>query len=207
MDSWNFIFTKNGKTFLEPHPNMGEIKELFQKNNCKKILDIGCGTGRHLVYFSKYGFDVYGVDASPKGLEIARKWLIEENLKATLIQHRIEKKFPFENGFFDAIISTQVIHHNLMKDILFTIKEIERILRQGGYIFITFPILSGGTKVDEWELKEIEKGTFIPLSGPEKGLYHHFFTIEEIYEVFHSFDILKVYIDKTKHRAILGIKE
>lgn len=207
MDSWNSIFTRNGKTFLNPHPDMEEIKELFHKDNIKKILDLGCGTGRHLVYFSKHGFDVYGVDSSPKGLEIARQWLSDENLDATLIQHRIEHQFPFENSFFDAIISTQVIHHNLMKDILITIKEIERILRKGGYIFITFPILSGGTKVDEWELKEIEKGTFIPLSGPEKGLYHHFFTIEEIYEVFQSFDILKVYIDKTKHRAILGVKK
>ncbi|MFX1497161.1 MAG: class I SAM-dependent methyltransferase [Promethearchaeota archaeon] len=207
MNIWNSIFTKNGKTFLEPHPDMEEIRTLFYKNNCKKILDLGCGTGRHVIYFSKHGFDVYGLDASPKGLEIAHQWLSEEKLTAKLIQHSIEKSLPFENDFFDAIISTQVIHHNLMKDILFTVKEIERILRKGGFIFVTFPILNGGTKIDKWELKEIEKGTFIPLSGPEKGLYHHFFTIEEIYEIFKSFEILKVYIDKTKHRAILGLKK
>lgn len=207
MNAWNSIFTKKGKTFLEPHPDMEEIKEIFLTKNLRKILDLGCGTGRHLIYFSKNGFDVYGLDASPKGLEIAKQWLSEESISAKLIQHRIETRFPFEDGFFDAVISTQVIHHNLLKDILFTVKEIARILRKEGYIFITFPTLNGGSKIDKWELKEVEKGTFIPLSGPEKGLYHHFFTIEEIYEIFESFDILKVYIDKTNHRAILGKKK
>lgn len=207
MDIWNSIFTKKGKVFIEPHPEMEKIVEIFHERKFRKILDLGCGTGRHLVYFSKHGFEVYGLDSAPKGLEIAQQWLIKENLKAKLTQHRIENQFPFEDNFFDVIISIQVIHHNLMKDILFTIKEIKRVLKKGGYIFITFPILNQGTKIDKWELKEIEKGTYIPLTGPEKDLPHHFFTIEEIYEVFRSFNLLEVYTDKSKHRAILGVKK
>jgi ubiquinone/menaquinone biosynthesis C-methylase UbiE len=206
MDRWNSIFTKNGKVFIEPHPDIEEIVAIFQKKKFRKILDLGCGTGRHIIYLSKKGFEVYGLDASPKGLEIAQQWLVEENLEAKLIQHRIENQFPFVDDYFDAVISIQVIHHNLMKDILLTVKEIERVLKKDGYIFITFPILKEGTKVDEWELKEIEKGTYIPLTGPEEDLVHHFFTIEEIHEVFRSFNLLKIFIDKTKHRAILGVK-
>ncbi|MFX0031850.1 MAG: class I SAM-dependent methyltransferase [Candidatus Hodarchaeota archaeon] len=207
MERWNSIFTKEGKVFIEPHPDMEELVVSFQEKNIRKILDLGCGTGRHTIYLSKHGFEVYGLDSAPKGLEIAQQWLNEEDLEAKLIQHRIEKRFPFVDEFFDAVISIQVIHHNVMKDILFTVKEIERVLKREGYIFLTFPILKGGTKVDEWELKEIEKGTYIPLTGPEKDLAHHFFTIEEIHEVFSSFNLLKIYIDKTKHRAILGIKK
>ena len=207
MPDWDEIFSKRGKIFHDPHPDMEKISELFKEKEIKRVLDLGCGTGRHLIFLSKKGFEVYGMDASPKALEMANKWLIEENEKAELHLDRMEHKFPYEDKFFDAIISIQVIHHNLMKDIIFTVREIERILKKGSIIFITFPVLGTGSKLENWELKEIEKGTYIPQKGQEKGLPHHFFTIEEIYQVFSSFNLLENYMDETNHRAILGIKK
>lgn len=207
MGSWNSIFNEKGKVFIEPHPDMEGVAAILHENKFKKILDLGFGTGRHLIYLAKKGFELYGLDAAPKGLEIAKEWLKNEGVCAKLFIHRMEKKFPFKDEYFDAIISIQVIHHNFIKNILFTVKEIKRVLKKGGYIFITFPILNAGTKIDEWELKEVEQGTYIPLAGPEKGLPHHFFTIGEIYEVFGFLNLLKVYIDQTNHRAILGVKK
>jgi cyclopropane fatty-acyl-phospholipid synthase-like methyltransferase len=207
MPDWNDIFTEKGKVFEEPHPDMDRLNKIFKEKRFKRILDLGCGTGRHLIFFCKNGFDMYGIDASPKALEIAYQWLKDQNYKARLKLHRMESNFPYTNQFFDAIISIQVIHHNLMKDILFCIKEIERILKKNGMIFLTFPILGGGSKLDRWSLKEIEENTYIPQVGPEKDLPHHFFTLDEIKSIFKSFKILENYMDKTKHRAILAIKK
>ena len=206
MPDWDDIFGEKGKVFLEPHPDMEKISNLMRERRFKRVLDLGCGTGRHLIFFLKKGFEVYGMDASPKGISIARQWLSEENLKAELILHRMEEKFPYKDNFFDTIISIQVIHHNLIKDILITVSEVERVLRKGGIVFITFPRL-GGTWHENYNLKEVEKGTYIPQKGKEKGLPHHFFTLEEIHEVFSSFNLLKIYDDRKHHRAILGIKE
>jgi len=206
MPDWDIIFSKKGKVFTEPHHDMEKIAKLFEKKGVQRILDIGSGTGRHLLYFSKKGFEVYGMDASPKGISIAKQWLSEENLKAEIIIHRMEEKFPYKDNFFDAIISIQVIHHNKMKNIIITVSEIERVLKKGGIIFITFPRLEDRTGLEEWELKEIEKNTYIPQAGQEKGLPHHFFTIEEIHEVFHAFNLLEIYDDRKRHRAVLGIK-
>jgi SAM-dependent methyltransferase len=207
MPTWDDIFNEKGRVFEEPHHDMERISGLFKEKGVKKVLDLGCGTGRHLIYLSKKGFEVYGIDASPKALEIAKKWLIEEKQKAELELHRMEHQFPYENNFFDAIISIQVIHHNLMKDIIYTVNEIERTLKNYGIAYITFPRLGGGSKIDELELKEIEENTYIPQTGQEKGLPHHFFTLDEIYKVFNSFNIMEVYDDKTNHRAILVIKK
>ncbi len=207
MPEWDQIFSEKGRVFTEPHPDIERIIKLFKEKGVRRVLDLGCGTGRHLIYLSKKGFNVYGLDASPKALEIAKEWLNEENEKAELQVHRMEHKFPYDNGFFDAIISIQVIHHNLMKDIIFTIKEIERILKRKGIIYITFPKLGGGSNIDKWELKKIEKGTYIPQAGPEKGLPHHFFIVEEINDLFSSFNLLEIYDDRTNHRAILGVKK
>ena len=207
MDSWDSIFKEKGKVFTTPHPDIKEVVDYLKLKNSPRVLDLGCGTGRHLVHFALQGFEVYGLDAAPEGIKIARKWLEERNLSANLVLHRMEKGFPYQDSFFDAIISIQAMHHNNLEKIRFIVQEIERVLKPGGLIFITVPKFDLFNKKNPWELKEIEKGTFIPLSGPEKGLYHHYFTILEIYEVFNGFEIKKIYIDKTKHRAILGFRK
>ncbi len=206
MPDWDDIFTEKGKIFLEPHPEMERISKLLKDKGVKRVLDLGCGTGRHLLFFKKKGFEVYGMDASPKGISIAKQWLLEENLKVEIKLHKMEKKFPYEDNFFDAIISIQVIHHNKLKEILITVSEIGRVLRKGGIIFITFPRF-GEIWNETSNLKEIEKGTYIPQEGKEKGLPHHFFTIEEIQDVFSSFNLVEIYNDRKNHRAILGVRK
>lgn len=37
-----------------------------------KVLDIGCGAGRHSLYLQKKGFDVLGIDVSPLAVKICR---------------------------------------------------------------------------------------------------------------------------------------
>lgn len=207
MPNWNEIFTERGKVFLEPHPDMERLVKLFKKNDVQKILDLGCGTGRHLLFFSKKGFDMFGIDASSKGIEIAQEWLSEEGISVETNCCRIEHSFPYKDNFFDAIISIQVIHHNLMENILKTIKEIVRVLKKGGYIYITFPYLKKNIKNDNWDLRKVEGNTFVPQKGKEKGLLHHFFSLKEIEVVFKSFELKENYIDKTDHRAILGIRK
>jgi SAM-dependent methyltransferase len=179
MPDWDDVFAKKGKVFTEPHPDMERLAKLFNEKGVLRVLDLGCGTGRHLLFLLKRKFKVYGLDGSPNGLETAKNWLAEENLSSELVCQKIEHKFPYKDGFFDAVISIQVIHHNLMKDIMFTVNEIERILKQEGVIFLTFPLLQG-FYVKKDNMKRVEPRTFIPLKGPEKGLPHHFFTIAEI---------------------------
>ncbi len=207
MPDWDVIFSEKGKVFTDPHQDMQRVAKLFKDRGVRKILDIGSGTGRHIIFFSKLDFEMYGFDASPKGLSLTKQWLSEEGLTAEVINHRMEEKFPYDDKYFDAIISIQVIHHNKMKDIIFTVSEINRVLKKEGIIFITFPKLKIRGNREDWKLREIEKGTYIPQAGQEKGLPHHFFTINEIYDVFNSFNLQEIYDDRGRHRAILGVKK
>jgi len=205
MPDWDDVFAEKGKYFTTPHPDMERLANLFSEKGVRRILDLGCGTGRHLLFLLKKGFEVYGLDGSPNGLEIAKNWLSEENLASELTCQKIEREFPYKNNFFDAIISIQVIHHNLMKDIVFTVNEIKRVLKTEGFIFLTFP-LRQAFYVKKKNMKKVEIGTYIPLTGQEKGLPHHFFTVAEIKKVFNAFNLSEIYIDETNHRAILGQK-
>jgi SAM-dependent methyltransferase len=209
MPEWEDIFEEQGRVFTEPHQDMESVVQVFQEYQVKRVLDIGCGSGRHLVFLTKRGFETYGFDASQSALSLAQKWLQEEGLQATIIRHQMEERFPYEDSFFEAVISTQVIHHNRIREILFTVGEIERVLRSGGVLFVSVPIFSKvpseGDK--DWKLEQIEPGTYIPQRGPEAGIPHHYFTEEEIYEVFSNFEILDIHIDETSHRCVLGIRK
>lgn len=208
MPSWEKIFKERGYFFIDPHPNMARLAELFNGNDVKRILDLGCGTGRHLVYLSKIGFQMDGFDSSPHAISLAQKWLDEEGLTATIQKHPMEQSFPYPDMSFDAVISVQVIHHNFLRNILFTISEIERVLKPGGFIFITVPLLGPKpvSPEEDWQLRQVEDGTYIPQSGPESGIPHHYFTEGELCEVFSRFEPLEIYIDSTNHRCLLGIK-
>ena len=205
MPDWDNVFAEKGKYFTTPHPDMERLANLFREKGVRRILDLGCGTGRHLLFLLKKGFEVYGLDGSPNGLEIAENWLTEENLSSELTCQKVEHEFPYKNDFFDAVISIQVIHHNLMKDIKFTVNEILRTLKTEGFIFLTVP-LSQDFYVKKSNMKKVELITYIPLVGQEKGLPHHFFTVAEIKKVFSAFNLSEIYIDETNHRAILGQK-
>ncbi len=139
MDVWERIYKERGTFFLEPDERMPEIAGTFKKKGVKRVLDLGCGSGRHLVYLSRKGFDVYGIDSSLTGIGLARKWLKKERLKAHLKNQDIYQKLPYKNRSFDAIISTQVLHHNYSHNIKRLITEMERVLDDNGILFFTVP--------------------------------------------------------------------
>ncbi|MHA2152551.1 MAG: class I SAM-dependent methyltransferase [Candidatus Thorarchaeota archaeon] len=206
MPDWDQIFSDKGHVFTEPHSEIERVVDLINEGAWKRILDLGCGTGRHVVYFANLGLDVYGFDASPKALTMAQEWLREKKLSAHLREHLMENQFPYDDDFFDVVISIQVIHHNLMKDIKKTVSEIERVLKPNGVLFVTFPVLHPGPIEEErdWKLVEIEEGTYIPQKGWESGIPHHYFTLEEIPEIFSAFEVLDIFRDDTDHRCILA---
>ncbi|RDE10865.1 MAG: hypothetical protein C4K48_12730 [Candidatus Thorarchaeota archaeon] len=208
MPTWDSIFREQGYLFVDPHPDMARIAVLFKEHGVKRVLDLGCGTGRHLVYLSRLDFQMDGLDSSSHALALSNRWLDEEGLSASLREHLIERPFPYPDGMFDALISIQVIHHNLLKDIVFTVSEIERVLKPGAFVFITVPTL--GLKrenhEEDWQLRQVEDGTYIPMGGRESGIPHHYFTENELREVFGSFEILEIFLDSTGHRCLLGSK-
>lgn len=213
MKQWNRIFKKQGKFFFEPQEDIPGLVKLFKKKGVKKVLDLGCGSGRHTVYLAKNGFDVYGIDVARKGIEITKAWLKKEKLKADLKIGDIYEKLPYPNDFFNALISTQTLHHNRVENIRKLIKEIERILRPKGLIFITVSrkrtkkemekILKPKEKI--WKLKIIAPRTIIPLSGNEKGLIHYCFNERILKKEFRNFRIDDIWIEsKRGHYCLLG---
>jgi len=203
MEGWEEVYKKEGKVFEETHPAMSWLMILFKERGVKRVLDLGSGSGRHTVLLAENKFQVHGIDVSPTGVKITKQTLAEEGLKADVRVADIYERLPYPDGFFDAIISIQTLHHNTLENIKKLVVEMERILSRGGYIFITVP--SKMNQADEFRM--IEERTYIPLDGREKDLPHHFFTKEEIVQLFSDFEIEEIYVDQIEHYAFRGIKK
>lgn len=78
------------------------IEKEVKFNKSIKILDIGCGTGRHTIELVKRGYKVVGVDLSESQLKRAKEKASEQNLKIDFQKHDA-RDLPF-NKEFDLII-------------------------------------------------------------------------------------------------------
>lgn len=201
-NAWNEIFKQQGKVFAEPHEDLPRIVRLLKDKGASTVLDLGSGTGRHVVYLARNGFSVFGLDNSPEGIKMTRRWLAEEGLTADVQLASMAEKLPYEDDFFDAVVSVQVIHHAGIGTIRKMAQEITRVLKTGGLLFVTVPKLMNQAQTFE----EIEPNTFIPLDGPEKGLPHHYFTPEELREMFAGFDVTDIHLDTVNHYCLLAHK-
>jgi SAM-dependent methyltransferase len=200
--AWDKRFKKEGKVFEEPHEDMSGIISALKEKGARTILDLGSGSGRHVVFLARNGFSVFGLDNSPEGTRIAKNWLEHEGLSADFHVQEMTAPLPYPDIFFDAVISIQVIHHARPLTIKRIVKEVARVLKKDGFVFMTVP----KEKTQAKEFMEIEPCTFIPLDGPEKGLPHYYFTPEKLDNFFIGFSITDIHQDSTGHYCLSGFK-
>lgn len=199
--TWDKIFEE--EKILPPiQEDIPKIADIFKENGAKKVLDLACGSGKHTVYLAEQGFAVYGIDISEEGIKKAKQWLKKKNLCADLVVGSIYKRLPYEDNFFDAVICIQSINHARIETIRRAIKEIERILKPKGFIFIT--TRKKVPKKQRLPFEDIAPHTYIPLEGREKGLVHYLFTKESLRKEFKSFKI-DVWVDsRNDYYCLLG---
>lgn len=206
MTIWDNIY-KNYKQGGEAYATLRkglipEFLSFIEENNfkVKHVLDIGCGNGKYLLFLKELGFQTDGIDSSPTAIEMTKVSLgvdSEINL-ANMYEYRIRA------NKYDLIISIAAIHHGLKKPVRDLIKQFYPALLPGGRFFITLPDNEGSA---HWTMMvehyEIEPGTRVPLSGPEKDLPHSSFTKAEIEEMFSEFKNLQLNLLMDRGRWII----
>ena len=70
-------------------------------------MDIGCGTGKYLVYLKNLGFDIYGIDSSPTSVAMTK----EHTNSTTNISCEDMYQTNIGKNKFGMIIAIQAIHH------------------------------------------------------------------------------------------------
>ena len=206
INAWDLVYRQQDKGKEEPQEEVIPLHDLFQNNNVQKILDLGCGGGRHLSYFAKLGYMVSGIDVAPEAIQLSQKRLAQEGLKAEL-QCADMVQLPWPDNFFDAVLSIRVIEHNQFAHIRKIIKEVYRVINGGGYFFANLKKYPPRKDWKEGKFARIDHHLYSPTEGPEKGIIHYFFTMDELKEILADFSMIKLEEDKRQEHYCVLVKK
>ena len=189
VGTWEGIYQKYRETgekwYIggELHPHFLALLEgtVFPR---KRALDIGCGRGDYLRYLHEKGFSVVGIDNSHTAIELARETAPEASVEdVDMFSYRIPE------GEYDLVYSISAIHHGPKTQVEQLVRHIRDTLAPGGSVLLVFPQIAA---LKTWptfkEHKRVGKYEYIPLSGPEKGLVHSFYSESEARKLMDGFE-------------------
>ena len=150
MKQWyEELFTDYANTYDKEVFTTGTIQEVdfieseIEFDKTGKILDVGCGTGRHAIELAKRGYQVTGIDLSEDQLKRAREKAEAEGVDVTFLQ-KDARSFSFEEPFDTVIMicegafslmETDEMNFSILQNVKYSLKE------GGTFIFTTLNVL------------------------------------------------------------------
>ena len=181
-------YNEVAEKYFEINQSIAPIKDvldLFIKNvDGDKILDVGCGHGRDAKYLSESGFDVVGIDLSCKLLEIARRNAVKPGF--CMLDMR---KLSFLDDSFDGVWACASLLHIPKKEAETTLRELHRVLRPRGLIYVS--------------LKEGRGESFVKSQQYwDKERFYAFYSMKELRRLFEDsgFETIEDLTEKSNGR-------
>lgn len=189
---WDKFWIESANDFEFPSDeiiNLANKIKVFEYNRSNykrryKFLELGCGSGRDLLYLASNGYDVTGIDIS----SVAFKKLM---LKArdNFVQPRviIGDMFDCDNCFdyesFDIIFSVNTLNHFKKEDLIKLLGKVYKIMRKKGIFLFT---LASEIKEDNKISKKVTNNNY------SENIFHEHYDREQIVDSVSSFDLVKI---------------
>lgn len=197
MENMNKFFSKPffEKWIKDAAP---EIKDWFQKeieylqNNIKpnsKILDVGCGFGRHIQILAGFSKEIIGIDNDENMIRKAEQNLSNFDNVKFLLQEA--DKLSFDDNSFDYVICMTNTFGNFPDIKLGVLKEMKRVCKEGGKIIISvYSERSLEIRKKDYEkvglhITKLENGTIYT----EEGLVSEQFTKPQLKDLFNLLNL------------------
>ncbi len=128
-----------------------------------RVLEGGCGTGVHVYNLQRHGFESIGIDNAPETVRLAKVAVPEMDIRLGDV-----RSLEFSDDYFDGYWSIGVIEH-FWDGYAKVMKEMHRVLKPGGYLFLTFPYMS---PLRKWKAR---RGKYSPYNEtPEPANFYQF---------------------------------
>lgn len=150
----------------------------------RKILEIGSGNGFTCVLFGLLGAsEVHGIEVMPEAVRVAEQVKREVDARLPVFFQRGDAALPlsFPDASFDALLLIEVISHVVAPSVSEFLREMVRVLRPGGVLYI-----QDGNNARSWKRR---RENFEIWKRFEKG------PITEGGETVHSHRIAKPYVE------------
>ena len=146
-----------------------------------RVLEGGCGAGDKVLALTNAGYDCIGIDTAAITINNIKKIFPDLSVQVGDVT-----KLTFPNNYFDGYWSLGVIEHDI-KGFSSIRDEMLRVLKKGGYLFLTFPHMNLLRKLNA------ALGFYPPYkpnSRPAGYFYQYIYNAQDIKEHFsrHGFD-------------------
>ena len=137
---WNFkkITKEELSLWLNPCKDSFYLIHRWKNNEFKKVLDLGCGLGRHAILFAQSDFKVLAIDTSAEVINYLEAKSKEMNLEIDCTVGSADM-LQLEDASVDAIMLKSVIMYNKKSEVESIFKELYRVLKPGGEAYVTLP--------------------------------------------------------------------
>lgn len=123
------------------YPDEAVIRYIMDESTRKagsgqnRILDFGCGTGRHAILMAKNGYRVTAMDYVASCLDKLKLWADKEQLSIEILQNQA-LKLPSRDKSFDIIVAWGSVFLSRKEQVIELLKELNRVLELCGKIII-----------------------------------------------------------------------
>ena len=113
----NFVFYPHEEVirftskYIRKRVGVSDFIDIHKGESPAKVLDVGCGIGRHVKFLHEYGLEVYGIDLSAVAIETAQSIFTQQNLSSlnSRLYQGCITAMPFADNFFDFAVSHGVL--------------------------------------------------------------------------------------------------
>ncbi len=156
-----------------------------------RFLDLGCGLGRHALQFAQAGYEVTAFDLSQSGLDALAATAADRELPVELVRGDMQA-LPFADNAFECLLSYHCIYHTDLKGLKRAVREIARVTRPGGEVFLTLnSTLSPNYTKAGPEYRRLDVRTLQYVKDGEVGTPHCYVNAHEAAELFSGFEMLQ----------------
>jgi ubiquinone/menaquinone biosynthesis C-methylase UbiE len=183
-----------------------EILNQFLSFDNKNILELGCGKAQITRVIATEGC-CRTVTATEVDKIQHRKNLQIDDLPNVKFVFAGCQKLPFEDDSFDIILLFKSLHHVPMEKMVDALKEIKRVMKPGGLVYISEPIFAGDFNEilrlfhDEEIVRKAAFDTIVQFveRGDLRLVEEIFFNTPKVYKDFSEFEELIINVTHNNH--------